>query len=295
MSSTSKFVKRLASDDRKTRDAAISSLKQYLGSKATSNLSLLDMEKLWKGLYFSMWMCDRARPQEKLAESLGELFSSVINEKDVFKAIEAFWVVIIREWPTIDQWRVDKFYMLIRRVLRHNFKFLKVHNWQDEYVNKFVDVYSRYPLSGRKEVSMALPYHLCDIYLDELELVAFEDIDTSEEGDGEVSDSNEESLIGKRKIAVIKEIPILELISPFRKLRKEASLKTLRDKCQEEVLDDKRFKTWKHVCKRTLSGNKHDHSDNDEQGSEKEEEEEEEDKEDKEDEEDEGDDWKGFD
>ncbi|CUM65160.1 uncharacterized protein PRCAT00002787001 [Priceomyces carsonii] len=241
-SQTSKFVKKLASNDRPTREAAFKSLKKYLSAKSSSQLSLLELQKLWKGLYYAMWFCDRPGPQQRLAESLGELFSSVISIELHARFLEAFWVIIINEWPHIDQWRIDKYYLLIRRVLRHNFIQLKSRGWDDRYVNEFLKTLEKLPLSGEKSVSVALPYHLCDIYIDEMELVLFNELseETEENEDNEEDGKN----VSQKKREILDETPISLLISPFISLSKKALLKTLREKCKEDVIKDKRLKEW---------------------------------------------------
>ena len=246
MSKTSKFVKELASDKRSTRDAAFESLSKYLRSRSTAQLSLLEMEKLWKGLYYTMWLCDRPRPQEQLAESLGSLYSEVVPSNCLPNFLEAFWVVIVREWHSIDYWRVDKYYLLIRRVLRHNFKKLKSQNWPLKDIDDFLTVYEKLPLSGKSTISTALPYHLCDIYLDELERVIFEDIseDEEEEGDDEQENKRLESVISEKKKDILRQVPVGKLIVPFEKLEKSDALKPLKNKIKEEGLSDPRLVEW---------------------------------------------------
>lgn len=251
MGESSKFVKLLASNDRKTREAALDLLKKYLSSKSSAQLNLEELKKLWKGLYFSMWFCDRARPQERLAENLGALFSETIPLSRFADFIEAFWTVMIREWSSIDQWRIDKFYLLIRRVVRHSFIRLNKEKWNSQTVDEFLSVYEKLVLSGDQKVSVALPYHLCDIYLDELERVMFnttdegaeDDADDKEEQDqGEDAENSSKDIQKKRE--VMEQVPLSKLIEPFVKLSKDAKLKTLREKCKNEVLDDLRLKEW---------------------------------------------------
>lgn len=244
MSTSSSFVKKLASNDRPTRDAAFDSLKKYLASKLTAgNLSLLEYEKLWKGLYYSMWFCDRPLPQQRLAEKLGELFSKVIPQSQFTRFVEAFWVVMIKEWPSIDQWRIDKFYMLIRRVVRHCFIQLRSSNWDEKLVEEYNLVLKKLVLSGDKSISVALPYHLCDIYVEEIEVVIFDEL--KEEGDEIDEDNIEEyQAFFAKKLAVVSETPILSLLTPFEELSQSALLKTLREKCKEDVLEDSRLKSW---------------------------------------------------
>ena len=251
MSQTSTFVKKLASNERPTREAALDALKKFLSSKSSKKMQLLDLEKLWKGLYFSMWFCDRPRAQERLAESLGSLYSEVILVEQFANFLEAFWTIIIKEWPNIDQWRIDKYYLLIRRVLRHSFKFLRIHKWGSEkdLLNQFVSVLEKTVLSGDKSISAALPYHLCDIYIDELENIMFndlkdlqEEVDSMDKEDKEYISKYQE--LTKQKYQVVEEVPIAELVAPFTKLNKDALSKTLREKCKADVLDDGRLKDW---------------------------------------------------
>ncbi|CAI5758148.1 unnamed protein product [Candida verbasci] len=240
-STTSKFVKKLASNDKKTRDSAIANLKLYLGSKNNSSkLSLFEFEKLWKGLYYSVWFCDRVKTQTKLCENLASIYSTtLLDNQDAFlKLFKSFNLIIIKEWPSIDQWRIDKFYMLIRRILRHNFKHLKAKEWDNKLIEQWLSVLNETLLSGDSKVPLALPYHLCDIYLDELELVIFEDI---------IKNKEQEEITDEEVLEIVNEVPVLKLISSFKELNKSAKLKTLREKCKEDVLDDKRLINWKVI------------------------------------------------
>ncbi|KAI5961581.1 uncharacterized protein KGF55_003898 [Candida pseudojiufengensis] len=281
MSSTSNFVKKLASNDKATRDSALESLKRYLHSKTSSksnSLTLLDMEKLWKGLYYSMWFCDRAKAQERLAENLGQLYSNSVKSNESFILFaKAFNLIIIKEWPSIDQWRIDKYYLLIRRILRHNFKYLKQQEWESNLVEQWVSMMEETILSGESNVPLALPYHLCDIYLDELELIMFEELE-EEELDKSASDYLEkyQNLISQ-KVEIVDEIPVLKLIQPFANLNKDAKLKTLREKCKEDVLDDERLVDWAVVESDDEDSNDEAYDKNDDEVEEDEEEE-----------------WKGF-
>ena len=247
MSQASNFVKKLASNDKPTRDAALESLKKFLISKSskTFSISLLDAEKLWKGLYYSMWFCDRPKAQERLAENLGKLYLENINSNEVFlRFVEAFNLSMIKEWSSIDQWRIDKYYLLIRRVLRHNFKYLKLHQWDETLVNDWVDVMRRTILSGDAKAPVALPYHLCDIYLDELQLILFEELEEEELDKEDPGYLQKYENLMRQKIEIADGVPVLKLIGPFQILNKEAKLKPLREKCKEDILDDERLVDW---------------------------------------------------
>lgn len=240
MSSTA-FVKRLASNDDKVRDQALESLKKFLGAKNLTKLLLLEHDKLWRGLFFAMWYCDKPIPQQRLAEDLGQLFSEVVFKTSVMPFYHAFWDIMIKEWPLIDKWRVDKYLMLIRRVVRHMFKFLSKQSWNESLVKDYLKTVQDTVLLGLDKVPSALPYHVIDLYLDELERVMFKVDGEEEEIENDDEEENEKSLEEKQEI--VAEVPVNTLISPFEKLSTSAKMKTLRERSRE-VLDDERLVEW---------------------------------------------------
>lgn len=281
---TSAFVKKLAHNDAATRSAAFDSLCSFLTSKSRANLSFLELKKIWKGLYFSMWFCDKPIPQQDLAGNLGKLFSEVVSAGQLEKFHQAFWAVILKEWHSIDKWRMDKYLMLVRRVLRHLLFRLAAEDWSEEKIDLFLSVLNEYPLGDDVRFPQSLTYHVCDILLDEIEYVVFKDFrsyseendadddddsndedseDEDDEDEDEDDDADEdvkkdgkestptnslkdlsEDELAAKKKAVANATPIASLIAPFQKLALSAKNKALRAKIQEEILDDKRLKQW---------------------------------------------------
>lgn len=120
------FIKNLASSDRKLRTKSLDSLRNFLSARqVSSSLSRADMLKLWKGLFYALWMCDRPLPQQALAQDLADL-TYVLPEGAVAAWLAAFWATMAREWTGIDVLRLDKFLMLVRRVLGASLAWMKV-------------------------------------------------------------------------------------------------------------------------------------------------------------------------
>lgn len=69
-----KFGRRLAANDKKTRDKALKKLKAWL--RKQSELSDLDNCKLWRGLFYCMWMSDKPLVQEELGGELVRVLCS---------------------------------------------------------------------------------------------------------------------------------------------------------------------------------------------------------------------------
>ena len=70
-----------------------------------------------------------------------------------------------REWVGIDQWRMDKFMMLTRRVLRQAFNFLSKDNW--EKVNNMTEIFSSSVISN-PTATLGFRLHFTDVYLEEV-------------------------------------------------------------------------------------------------------------------------------
>lgn len=235
--------------DRPTRNAALESLKKFLSRPR--DMPLIEFEKLWKGLYFAMWFSDRPRPQQRLAADLGQLFL-VVPEKNFYNFALAFWKVIAREWVGIDHHRLDKFLLLVRRVLFYQLKRLSESQWDSEMVTGFLNALKKSPLSGDNKVPTGITYHLIDIYADEVERMMFEELEDDEEEEEE------------KKQEIIDQTPLQELIEPFVTLSKECLLKTIREKIKDDLLGDDRLTQWNVTVSAKINEDKQEQEDEDE-------------------------------
>lgn len=71
-----------------------------------------DFLRLWKGLYYCMWMSDKPLVQEELTEDLGSLIHCFPDVKVGVQFFRNFLETMCLEWFGIDQWRIDKFMMV---------------------------------------------------------------------------------------------------------------------------------------------------------------------------------------
>lgn len=60
--------------------------------------------KLWKGLFYCMWMSDKPRNQQQLARDLAGLIE-VVPKDTVIPFLDTFWKTMAREWGGIPQLR----------------------------------------------------------------------------------------------------------------------------------------------------------------------------------------------
>ncbi|KAI0426115.1 nucleolar protein,Nop52-domain-containing protein [Xylaria sp. FL1042] len=193
MESNMPFIRNLASSDRKTRASALESLRTFLSASATaSRLSHLDNMKLWKGLYYSLWMCDKPIPQQNLCAELAALID-VLPDAAVAPWLAAFWETMGREWAGIDVLRLEKFMLLVRRVLGASFAWIcdvlpnvterggsegdeqketKKTRRRRDRIDALLENLSSWPLETEDNLSrvpVGLRLHVLDIWVDEAE------------------------------------------------------------------------------------------------------------------------------
>ncbi|KAF9937538.1 hypothetical protein BGZ65_001394 [Modicella reniformis] len=167
--SPSPFGKRLAANDKKTRDKAVKALGKWISKK--KDFTHLELMKLWKGLFYCVWMSDKPIIQQQLSETLSSLVIKVPREA-VMDFISTFWQTMCAEWNGIDRLRLDKYYFLLRRFLSYSFRTLKQNDWDLETINEFSKVMVNGPLNATNtKVPDGIRFHLIEIYLEELEKI----------------------------------------------------------------------------------------------------------------------------
>jgi ribosomal RNA-processing protein 1 len=180
-------------------------------------------------------MCDRPLPQQQLAQALADLVhvlpatsksskaSGAHGQESKIQWLQAFWQTMGREWTGIDVLRMEKFLLLVRRVLCSGFEMCKRAEWDGEVVRAMLDVLSQGPLEPKDQrVPNGMRYHAIDIYVDELERVGV----LGGEGDKEEGEEADKELVER-------------LLEPLRVIAKESPTKTVRVKAKEALGDER--------------------------------------------------------
>lgn len=241
---TSKFVKQLGSNNRKTRENAIETLEKFIQTKEFQKSKQVQYDKLWKGLYFAMWFSDRPRPQQRLANKLAELHllffvesqddeKLTLNEEAFIKFSKAFWRVLIMEWMNIDRWRLDKYLLLVRRAFFNQLRYLSKSRWKailfDRYYEK---VLRKLVFSGDPRVYNGVPFHVIDILLDEWARLYKEEVESTDLDDSKVGQ-------------YLQTTPFLRVVGILIDLTKDVQKsKVLKDKIKQDLFEDDRLKQW---------------------------------------------------
>ncbi|KAF0775641.1 hypothetical protein AaE_000658 [Aphanomyces astaci] len=175
----SKFGQKLAHTDKHVRDKAVKSLTQYLVKK--KEWSDLDLDKIWKALFYCMWMSDKPKIQNELAENLSQLMHAFPDSSLKMRFLHSFFKTIHREWHGIDGLRLDKFYSLIRKILFQSFQVTnsyyqnapsRVSLTTSQFLQSEWDQAQVFSTHVSSEILSKLPnglrLHLCDVYVQEL-------------------------------------------------------------------------------------------------------------------------------
>lgn len=169
-----KIVKSLACNDLTKRNKQMKKLRRWLQLRAKSSFpfSQEDFMRIWKGLYYNMWYSDKPLVQEELCEQLGKLLECFEgNLQYCVDFFGSFLKTMCIEWFGIDQWRIDKFLMLVRRMLRYMFKLLKDSEWSVEAVNVF-NKHATETVLFENVSAKGLTMHYFDIFFEELAKVS---------------------------------------------------------------------------------------------------------------------------
>ena len=254
--------KALASTEKRVRDGAVHSLTAYLAANGAHTIPPLELQKLWKGLFYCFWMSDKPLIQQRLANDLANLVlvhpsssSSTSSGDDVgeegvseralggLKFLETFWDTLIAEWAGLDKHRIDKYYLLVRRFVAAGFRLLAEEGWNAKAVHRFGEILGKFPggalSTNDPKVPDSLTYHLSDIYLDELEKVLqfVHDSPSNLQGteDGEEEEEDEE--VEKEEEEDLPLVPTLELLQPFVDALATAKSKAMYDRIWANVFE----------------------------------------------------------
>ncbi|XP_063301777.1 ribosomal RNA processing protein 1 homolog A-like [Pelobates fuscus] len=159
------LAQRLAANEKKTRDRAVRRLRGYLSARS-GGFTEDEFSKIWKGLFYCMWMQDKPLLQEELAHTISQLIHTLHTRQSQQLFLRSFWQTLNREWNGIDRLRLDKFYTLTRLVLRQSVELVRKAQWEESIVGEFLSLLAQEVLQGTATRGVQL--HLIDIYLDEL-------------------------------------------------------------------------------------------------------------------------------
>ncbi|XP_031450495.1 ribosomal RNA processing protein 1 homolog B [Phasianus colchicus] len=173
------FAQRLAANEKRIRDRAVKKLRGYISLRTQrpgGGFSQEDLLKIWKGLFYCMWMQDKPLLQEELANNISQLIHVIQNTEAQHLFIRTFWQTMSREWNGIDNLRLDKYYMLIRMILRQSFEVLKRNDWDESLREMLLQLLMKEVMDPDSSAPKGIKFHFIDIYLQELAKVGAKEL-----------------------------------------------------------------------------------------------------------------------
>ncbi|KAG7239125.1 hypothetical protein INR49_030005, partial [Caranx melampygus] len=177
------FAQKLASNEKPTRTKAIKKLRKYISvrsQRAAGGFTIDELLKLWKGLFYCLWMQDKPLLQEELSKQISSLIHCFHHPEGLltpllspveFLYLESFLLTFKREWTGIDRLRMDKFFQLVRFMFRQTFELLKRTDWESSVVSRFLQLVAAQLLQSGSEAPTGLQFHVLDLYMTELAAV----------------------------------------------------------------------------------------------------------------------------
>ncbi|KAG5866189.1 hypothetical protein JTB14_000006 [Gonioctena quinquepunctata] len=163
-----KLAKLLAGNDEKIRAKALKNLKYWFETRSkTMPFTNDDFQRIWKGLFYCMWMSDKPLVQEDCADKISKLVHALTLESSLL-FFRAGLTILSNEWIGIDQLRIDKFLMLVRRLLREMLIVLKNNKLNTKNIQQFGDVLSNTLLHVKTSPPLGLFMHFVEIFMEEL-------------------------------------------------------------------------------------------------------------------------------
>ncbi|NXD07783.1 RRP1B protein, partial [Nothocercus nigrocapillus] len=173
------LAQRLAANEKRIRDRAVKKLRGYMSvrtQRPRGGFSEEELLKIWKGLFYCMWMQDKPLLQEELANNISQLIHVIQNSEAQHLFVQTFWQTMNREWNGIDGLRLDKYYMLIRMILRQSFEVLKRNDWEESLIEPFLQLLMKEVMDPDSNAPIGIKFHFIDIYLDELAKVGAKEL-----------------------------------------------------------------------------------------------------------------------
>jgi ribosomal RNA-processing protein 1 len=156
-------------------------------------------------------MCDRAIPQQTLCNELADLVY-ILPRDAVVPWLRAFWATMSREWTGIDVLRMEKFLLLVRRVVGAGLKWMRKGSggekggkkgqkagssgWDASKVDNMVGLLGEWPFALEEEarieqsaeeeeqieqkIPAGLRLHVLDVWVDEAEKAGLLEEDDAE-------------------------------------------------------------------------------------------------------------------
>ncbi|KAI0567263.1 Nucleolar protein,Nop52 [Gracilaria domingensis] len=158
-----KFARALSDTERRVREASLSSLQSWLRENG-DKLQAREIDRLWKALFYCVWMADKPRVITSTIENVVGL-SDIVG----WPFLSGFFNCMMREWFGIDRHRVDKYYELTNAALSKCSDLVLGQNTDEafrENLGKLDEVLQTQVWDQAYRQGQGFALHILDVYVD---------------------------------------------------------------------------------------------------------------------------------
>ncbi|KAK4535240.1 hypothetical protein CDCA_CDCA04G1265 [Cyanidium caldarium] len=176
------LARRLASSSKSVRQEALTAVQRVLCAAETP-LRWPEMRRLWRALFYTLWFADRPVAIEAVIRRLVRLLEV---SADPYLYFRGMLECLVREWPSIDHHRLDKYYALLTdgvaaaaawgvshgsaddwQACRCIARIVEEEVFQPLYVDKvhFADDVAAEAREPPRRGSVGVALHLCDVWV----------------------------------------------------------------------------------------------------------------------------------
>ncbi|KAE9546609.1 hypothetical protein FO519_010179 [Halicephalobus sp. NKZ332] len=163
------FVHKLSSGEPNARAKALKLLHQFIKERSQQKtLTKETFNRLSKGIHYAMWMQDKPLLQEELADNMAGILDDFETHEEGSLFVEVFLNALSKEWHLVDRWRLDKFLMFMRRIIKKVFGIMARHDFDPKIVDIFMKPLNNDVISANGNIVDSLKSHFASFYWTEL-------------------------------------------------------------------------------------------------------------------------------
>lgn len=163
-----KLTQKLANSlSQEQRDEAIEQVMNYICSK--KEISFIDLQKLWQGLYYCYWLADKQIYQDDVANIYSGALNKVQNTEIAFIYLQTFYETLMKNWKNLDKHRIAKYMTLIRKFTGETIELIKSKNYDLGLIEKINEILLKGPLNVDILLVEAIRIFMFEIILEEIQ------------------------------------------------------------------------------------------------------------------------------
>uniref|UniRef100_A0A0N5C3X6 Ribosomal RNA processing protein 1 homolog n=1 Tax=Strongyloides papillosus TaxID=174720 RepID=A0A0N5C3X6_STREA len=165
------LIEGLANSDSEIRSNSLEKLEEWIKiATKTKVISMETLKTISKGLYYALWMQDKALLHEDLCDRIVAIHDIFKRSEERVSYYYCLLLVVDQNILSIDKWRINKFLMLIRRIFRHIFTYIAKNNWTESICHEYIDMIDMNILNAENEkFSDITVSHIISLFMDEFD------------------------------------------------------------------------------------------------------------------------------